>query len=150
MYEQLEVLRMAKALAGHAAARQTTIAGNVANADTPGYRARDIESFASYLDRLDFGTAGWRRKPASAFGTAFGAGAGSGSTSFARQAGATGWQAALPAPRQSDAPAPGAPNGNAVSIESEMMRAVDARHRHDMALSIYRSATGILRTSLGR
>ena len=33
------------------AARQTTISGNVANANTPGYRARDVEPFADVLDK---------------------------------------------------------------------------------------------------
>ncbi|ODT07151.1 MAG: flagellar basal body rod protein FlgB [Mesorhizobium sp. SCN 65-20] len=31
--------------------RQTTIAGNVANANTPGYRAKDVEPFERVLDR---------------------------------------------------------------------------------------------------
>lgn len=35
-----------------AQARQATIGGNIANADTPGYRARDIEPFKSALDRF--------------------------------------------------------------------------------------------------
>ena len=30
--------------------RQTTVAGNVANANTPGYRAVDIEPFSTVLD----------------------------------------------------------------------------------------------------
>jgi flagellar basal-body rod protein FlgB len=33
------------------AARQTTISGNVANANTPSYRARDVEPFADVLDK---------------------------------------------------------------------------------------------------
>lgn len=33
------------------AARQATISGNVANANTPGYRARDVEPFADVLDK---------------------------------------------------------------------------------------------------
>ncbi len=33
------------------AARQSTISGNVANANTPGYRARDVEPFADVLDK---------------------------------------------------------------------------------------------------
>jgi len=33
------------------AARQTTISGNIANANTPGYRARDVEPFADVLDK---------------------------------------------------------------------------------------------------
>ncbi|MBM6580037.1 flagellar basal body rod protein FlgB [Microvirga sp. BT689] len=33
------------------AARQATISGNVANANTPGFRARDVEPFADILDK---------------------------------------------------------------------------------------------------
>lgn len=33
------------------AARQSTISGNIANANTPGYRARDVEPFADVLDK---------------------------------------------------------------------------------------------------
>jgi flagellar basal-body rod protein FlgB len=33
------------------AARQSTISGNIANVNTPGYRARDVEPFADILDK---------------------------------------------------------------------------------------------------
>jgi len=33
------------------AARQSTISGNIANANTPGYRAKDIEPFTDILDK---------------------------------------------------------------------------------------------------
>jgi flagellar basal-body rod protein FlgB len=33
------------------AARQSAISGNIANANTPGYRAKDIEPFADMLDK---------------------------------------------------------------------------------------------------
>ena len=42
----INVLSLASALAAHASARQQVIAENVAHADTPGYRARDIADFA--------------------------------------------------------------------------------------------------------
>lgn len=48
MFESLDILRMAQSLATHAATRQQAIAQNVANADTPGYRARDVVPFADY------------------------------------------------------------------------------------------------------
>ena len=47
-------------------------------------------------------------------------------------------------------PGPSAPNGNTVSLETEMVRATEVRHQHEMALSVYQSALGVLRTSLGR
>ena len=52
----LNVLRLASGLAAHSAARQQVIAENIAHADTPGYRARDIADFAATLD----GTPGLR------------------------------------------------------------------------------------------
>lgn len=49
MNASLDILRLAQGLAQHAAIRQQAIAQNVANADTPGYRARDAVSFDEYL-----------------------------------------------------------------------------------------------------
>lgn len=45
MFNNLEILGLAQARARHAAARQAQVATNIANADTPGYRARDVASF---------------------------------------------------------------------------------------------------------
>ncbi|MFU8836651.1 MAG: flagellar basal body rod protein FlgB, partial [Roseovarius sp.] len=50
MFDRLEIFRMAQAMAVHAAARQSVAAGNVAHADTPGYRARDAAPFAAVYD----------------------------------------------------------------------------------------------------
>ncbi|MFT4149085.1 MAG: flagellar basal body protein [Paracoccaceae bacterium] len=47
MFEKLEITRMAQALSAHAGARLGLIAQNVANADTPGYKAKDLPDFAS-------------------------------------------------------------------------------------------------------
>lgn len=52
MFNSLDILRMAQAFATHAGARQGAIAQNVANADTPGYRARDAVSFSAFYSRL--------------------------------------------------------------------------------------------------
>ena len=126
MFEQLEITRLAHATAAHAAARQSVIARNIANADTPGYRAADAEPFARYLDRLraarpEDRVAGDVLRP-------------------------------LPAPDvvEHTSGAALAPNGNSVSLEAEMIRAVDVRHRHEMALNTYRTVSGIIRASLGR
>jgi len=128
MFEPLEIMQMAHAKAAHASMRQSVIARNVANADTPGYRARDIEDFQTYFARhLSERARGSR---------AVGAGA---HAPFA-----------LPEIRRIESGGALSPNGNSVSIETEMMRGVDVRHQHDMALNIYRTVSGILRTSLGR
>ncbi|MGB0497879.1 MAG: flagellar biosynthesis protein FlgB [Rubricella sp.] len=51
MSSDLEILRTASALISHSAQRQSVIATNVAHADTPGYRARDVVPFAEVLAR---------------------------------------------------------------------------------------------------
>ena len=48
MFASLDILRMAQAFASHAATRQQAIAENIANADTPGYRARDVVPFSEF------------------------------------------------------------------------------------------------------
>lgn len=130
MFNSLEIMKQAQAMASHASARQTSIAKNIANADTPGYRPTDIIPFkdaysASSGDmKMRQTRAGHHNASAE---NAFQAAA------MARPiAGAT------------------SPNGNGVSIEAEMVKSAEVRHQHDMALSIYQSSLGILRTSLGR
>ncbi len=46
MFEGLEIFQLAGGLARHAASRQAVVAQNIANADTPNYRARDVSNFA--------------------------------------------------------------------------------------------------------
>lgn len=122
MFGQLEVLRLAGKLAAWSGARQQVIATNVANADTPGYRAQDVAAFAD---------AGADRMRATRADHLHGR----------PEQGA--W-------RLVDAPDQPSPNGNTVSVEDQMLRAAEVRHKHDMALTVYASAMGILRTSLGR
>lgn len=118
MFESLDILRMAQSFAAHAATRQQAIAQNIANADTPGYRSRDVVPFTEY----------WRMTNA--------------------HAGATPTPDAVTRPEAH--PASMSPNGNSVSLENEMMRAVSARQQHEMALGIYSTTRDLMRAALGR
>lgn len=128
MYDQLEIFNLAQGLAKHAAARQAKIAGNVANADTPGYRAQDIAPFAeTYQANTDSGSL------------------------RATRAGHMMSNEIDPSEiRVIDRPGPSAPNGNTVSLETEIMNATEVKHSHDLALTVYQTSLGILRTSIGR
>lgn len=130
MFESLDILKQAQAMASHAGARQSSIARNIANADTPGYRPTDIAPFADAYRATEDGLALRQTR--------------SGHT----QPG----EGSLIFNEQMVRPIPGvtSPNGNGVSIEAEMVKSAEVKHQHDMALSIYQSALGILRTSLGR
>lgn len=126
----LDVLNMAQSMATHAAARQSVIARNVAHADTPGFKARDTLSFSeSYQSTHDSfsprATRSAHMSNAPYQGRPF-------DTFTQTQQGAE------------------SPNGNTVSLETEMTKAADVRLQHELALGIYRKSIGILRLSLGK
>ncbi len=127
VFEKLEIVRMAQAMASHAGAQQGEIARNIANADTPGFKAQALPNFA---DLYDSGSGSGMRRTRALHGA-----------SVAEAASA-------PVARQTTGAA--SPNGNTVSLEGEMVRAVEVRQQHEMALAIYRSSSDILRISLGR
>jgi len=126
MFQQPEIMRMAQAMASHAAQRQNAVAQNIANADTPGYAARDLAPFAETYAAE--GMALRRTRPG--------------------HLDAGGNPAAAMIPRE--APGNRSPNGNSVSLESEMVKSVEVKRQHDLALTLYKTSLGVLRTSLGR
>ncbi len=124
MFESLDLFRTSAALMRHGAARQALSAVNVANADTPGYRARALPAFAETL----------RGAP----------------SLRATRPGHLGRDAASPGARAFDAPGEAAPNGNTVSLEAEMFASAQASREHNQALAVWRHALTVLRGSLGR
>lgn len=128
MTQAIEIMAMAGALARHAEARHQVIARNIANADTPGFRAQDMRRFSETYqsgvsDLVPHAT---------------------------RRAHFTGPIGLSSAPQTVDTSDPASPNGNSVSLETEMIRAAETRHQHDLALTVYRKSMDILRLSLGR
>lgn len=123
MHDRVTLFELAQNVAQHAAARQNVIAQNVANADTPGYRAQEltplvVEAAPSFQMR--------RSSPLHLSGTD-------------AQAFETRDSAAL-----------ADPNGNTVSLEEQVLASVDAGRTHDRALTIYQTSLGILRSALGK
>lgn len=125
MFEKLEIVRMAQAMARHAGLRTEVVAQNVANADTPGYQARDLPDFADYVS-------------------------GNGSLRTTRSGHLRGAAETAAEPVEARMKGAGSPSGNSVSLEQEMVKSVAARQQHEMALSIYQSSSRLIRTSLGR
>ncbi len=122
MTEIPDLMRLAAGAARHAASRQATIAANVANADTPGFLARDVDAFSP-----DDGFVLRQSDP----------------RHFAGRSGRDAEPHVL-----RDAAAD--PNGNTVDLEDQILRGIDAARTHDRALTVYRSSLDILRASLGR
>lgn len=125
MFEKIEMMRMARALGAHASQRHTTVARNIANADTPGFKARDMQSFADSYRAAS--------EPLR--------------TTDPRHLQAPGWS---PEARQVSDETGVSPNGNSVSLEEEMLKAAEVKRSHDLSLGIYRSALDLMRTSIGR
>ena len=113
MYENLDVLRLASALAAACRRAPAEIAGNVANADTPGYRAARHRRLRRTLRRRR------RRFRCAPPGPAI----------SARRANRGGLAARV------DASEARSPNGNTVSLEEQMVKAAEVRQEHDMALA---------------
>jgi len=129
----LDILRIAHEKASYAVARQTVVATNIANADTPGFKAMDLRPFAKVYAASE--------------------------TGFVPRATRAAHFTAESGPRSSRLGANNtliqtsdtvSPNGNSVSLEQEMIKAAELRQDYDMALSIYRKSMDILKASIGR
>ncbi|MBN9074664.1 MAG: flagellar basal body rod protein FlgB [Rhizobiales bacterium 65-79] len=97
------------------AVRQSVIAGNVANVNTPGYHAVDVKPFSAVLDDTQV-------------------------TMKATQPGhfgATDATAEKVALRQDDSEL--VPSGNSVQLEDELMKAADVRRAFDLNTAIVRA-----------
>ncbi|MCT4556773.1 MAG: FlgB family protein [Pelagimonas sp.] len=124
MFQNLDIFKTAMAMARHAGTQQAYSAQNIANADTPGYKARSLPEFHLTMRDSLMGQRATREKHLNG--------------SFGQE---------VEFNERRDAYDP---NGNTVSLEEEMVTAVNSRRQHDRALAIYRSNLNILRTSLGR
>ena len=145
MTQDLHILAMAKGLAHHAAARQALVTENIANADTYGYRARDVEPFAEV-----YRGPGAPERATDSPPRVFAASAtrpGHAGFSPSGAGGAAAYAATAYETRRIEADST---NGNSVSLEDQMMRAAETKLSHDMALGVLRKSMDILRMAIGR
>ncbi len=128
MHSSLDVFQTATAMARHAGSRQAVVARNIANADTPGFRAQSIAAFKDVYANKNTAAELRQTRPGHM------------------------------APPQMSSPvgmvetpsSTSSPNGNTVSIEDELLNSVAIGREHNRALTIYRHALTVMRTSLGR
>ena len=126
MFQNLDVFKTAISMARHAGVKQALTSQNVANADTPGYRAQAITPFKDLLPN-SFGSVELRATRPEHF-----AQWNTWDSSVVSTASATD------------------PNGNSVVLEDEILSSVDAKRQHDRALAVYRASLGILRSALSK
>jgi flagellar basal-body rod protein FlgB len=114
--DSLAVFSLASQRASWLAAREATIASNVANANTPGYKAQDVTPFASVLARLQLkmtATEPGHMQPASLEG------------SKTRVKPSDSWDVVY--------------SGNSVNLEQEMLKAGEIGSAHALDVGVVRS-----------
>lgn len=105
--------------------RQQVLAQNIANADTPGWKARDLKPFAQHLAR----------------GTGL-APARTDAGHLAPTRGTAAQGKALQGER--------APNGNAVVLDVELAKVADTESAHSLVTGLYQKYLAMFRTAAGR
>jgi flagellar basal-body rod protein FlgB len=105
--------------------RQEVLAHNVANADTPGWRPRDLGPFAATLSATA-GVAPVQTRPNHLPGT----------------------QAATPR-EVVERPSERAPDGNAVSMQEQLMKVANTESSQELVTNLYTKYLGFFRLALG-
>ena len=105
--------------------RQGVLAQNIANANTPGYVAKDLQPFAQSLARA---------LPALA------------ATNPLHLTGAAGSIGIDPAQR----PVERAPDGNAVSVEAQLVKVADTDGAQALTMNLFHKYLGLYRIALGK
>ncbi|HWD28146.1 MAG TPA: flagellar basal body rod protein FlgB [Rhizomicrobium sp.] len=131
---EMPLMTMLKTRMGWLSARQNVLSQNVANADTPGYAAKDLKpvDFSAILKDAT--------KPAQFQG-------GLATTdprhmSFNPQTD--------PDYTSTDSPdVESSPSGNTVSLEQEMIRVSDTQAEYQAASNLYAKAMGMMKTAIG-
>lgn len=107
--------------------RQAVLAENIANANTPGYRPRDLQPFAATLAHAQ-SVVPVRTRSNHLTGTA-----------------------APTAPNEVvDRTHMHSPDGNGVALDEQLVKLADTETAHSLVTSIYRAYLGMFNTALGR
>lgn len=136
--DDIPLFGMLKSRLGYLTERQKLIAQNVANADTPGYRPNDLKAF-SFQASLMNQTSGSAYRGGPSAPTS---GVSMMATSAAHMAPtkpSSGWREAEKPDSETTL------DGNAVSLEDQMLKMTDARMNYDAAISFYQKSMNMLR-----
>ncbi|MEE8272751.1 MAG: flagellar basal body protein [Alphaproteobacteria bacterium] len=111
--------------------RQSVLAENIANSDTPDYRPNDLAPFKTHLA----GAGGASLAPTTTHAAHLGPAAGQGGAAATEPQGDV-YEVS--------------PTGNEVVLEQQMLRVAETAMQHQLAINLYRKHVGMIRTALGR
>jgi flagellar basal-body rod protein FlgB len=120
----MDVFALAEQRLDWVSRRQELLAQNVANANTPGYQARDLKPFAALLTNRPVALA--ETNPMHLVAT---------HSAFEQDRGTV---------------AERAPDGNAISLDEELTKLADTGGMHQLATNLYTKYMGMFRTALGK
>lgn len=131
-YAKLPIFQLMKAKLDYAAERQTVLAQNVANVDTPGYRAKDVQApdFKAMLAKSAKPSIGMAITNEHHIGT------GKPSASAYKTI-------------ERESTYEQSPVDNNVVVEEEMMRVAEAQSEYQRTLTLYRKTISMFKAALG-
>lgn len=133
MLDGIDVFRITGARMRHLSERQNVLAQNIANANTPHYRARDVKPFQFDSALLRGPANGAAPLHLSATRPGHIGAATGGGTVTADRAKSYGED----------------PDGNTVNLEEQMVKQADVAKAYDMATTVYKRGAAMLRTAVG-
>jgi flagellar basal-body rod protein FlgB len=143
--DDIPIFAMLKSRMGYLSQRQKVIAQNVANGDTPDYVPRDLKAY-SFKATLDQQTTDrpYRGGPVSATATTGVQMMATSATHIAPAKPAGIWRAPEGADTETTL------DGNAVTLEDQMIKMTDARMNYEAAVGFYQKSMQMLKTSTRR
>lgn len=130
-FSRIPLLNMLTKKMGWLSQRQVVLSQNVANGDTPGYQAKDLQPFDF---KKELAGAGLRLQAKRTDAAHLAAGGGDGGGRRAKAA-ADKYEAS--------------PQGNTVVLEEEMLKISDTQMDHSMITNLYRKQMGMLKMAIG-
>jgi flagellar basal-body rod protein FlgB len=135
-FNGIPLFSVMKSKLGYSSARQSVLAQNVANADTPGYSAKDVKApdFKNLAQSMQSGTSQNLAMQVTSAGHI--TGKSSGAMTMKTENRASTYEHN--------------PNGNNVVIEEEMMRISENQAEYQKVLSLYRKTVDMFKIAIGR
>jgi len=119
-------------------ARQTVLAQNIANANTPNYQPRDLKrvDFSTMIPGNSSGSMGISAMKTNAGHLSMGTFSIGGSVNGFKAEKSIDWETT--------------PNGNAVSLEDQMIKVTENQMEYQAATTLYSRSLGLLRLAVGK
>jgi len=126
-YNKLSLMSLTSKKMEWLSGRQKVVAENVANSDTPGYKAKDVSTFAEYLDGSSKKVGTYVTNPRHITMNA--------RSNLGIHDDKNAWGSNI--------------NGNTVSLEQESIKSAEIKETYAMATNLYKKGYSLIKTAIG-